>query len=57
MDIGFLLDSSASEGRSNFQKQVNFVKTFVNQLQVGPTAAQVRDTGMPVSWALSPGIA
>ena len=28
-DVVFVLDSSSSEGRANFQKQINFVKDFV----------------------------
>lgn len=40
-DIIFVLDSSASEGRTNFQKQVDFVRDFVYQFQIGPSAVQV----------------
>nr|KAG5712283.1 hypothetical protein BaRGS_023862 [Batillaria attramentaria] len=41
VDIGFLLDSSISEGASNFQKQVDFVKALVSDLEISRTAAQV----------------
>jgi len=40
-DIVFLLDSSASEGRTNFQKQLIFVRDFLYQFQIGPDAVQV----------------
>ena len=40
-DIVFVLDSSSSEGLSNFQKQVDFVRDFANQFQIGPQSVQV----------------
>lgn len=40
-DIVFLLDSSGSEGQTNFQKQLDFVANFVRQFTVGgATGAQ-----------------
>jgi hypothetical protein len=40
-DIVFVLDSSASEGSSNFQKQVDFVRDFAYQFAIGPQDVQV----------------
>ena len=40
-DFVFLLDSSASEGAINFQKQIDFVRDFVYQFQIGPADVQV----------------
>lgn len=40
-DILFLLDSSRSEGSSNFQTQKDFVSKFVNFLNIGPNDVQV----------------
>ena len=37
----FVLDSSASEGRSNFQKQVDFVRDVAYQFSIGPQNVQV----------------
>lgn len=39
-DIVFALDSSGSEGQINFQKQLDFVQTFVRDLPVGPNNVQ-----------------
>ncbi|XP_033736270.1 collagen alpha-6(VI) chain-like isoform X1 [Pecten maximus] len=39
-DIVFILDSSASEGSTNFHKQLDFVKRFVQQFNVGPDKTQ-----------------
>lgn len=40
-DIVFMLDSSSSEGAVNFQKQKDFVASFVNSLTIGPSNVQV----------------
>ena len=40
-DIVFILDSSSSEGATNFQKQLQFVSDFVKQFDIGPTDVQV----------------
>jgi hypothetical protein len=40
-DILFLLDSSSSESRANFQKQVDFVSSIVQGLPIGPSNVQV----------------
>ncbi|XP_065931619.1 uncharacterized protein [Magallana gigas] len=40
-DILFLLDSSRSEGSTNFQTQKDFVSKFVNFLNIGPNDVQV----------------
>jgi hypothetical protein len=40
-DIIFLLDSSGSEGRTNFGKQKDFVTSLVNTFTIGHTAFQV----------------
>ena len=37
-DIMFLLDSSASEGASNFQHQLEFVQNFTDKFDIGPDA-------------------
>jgi uncharacterized protein YegL len=37
----FVLDSSGSIGSTNFQKMRNFVKTVVNDLDIGPRRTQV----------------
>ena len=37
----FVLDSSASEGSSNFHKQLDFVRDFVYQFNIGPKDVQV----------------
>ncbi|XP_046370521.2 collagen alpha-4(VI) chain-like isoform X2 [Haliotis rufescens] len=39
-DIVFVLDSSSSEGLTNFKKQVTFVQKFVDQFDVSSTAVQ-----------------
>ena len=40
-DIVFLLDSSASEGSSNFKKQLQFVQRFVQAYDIGSDKVQV----------------
>lgn len=40
-DIIFLLDSSSSEGSTNFQKQIDFIKNFTDQFTIGPDKVQV----------------
>ncbi|WAR18708.1 CO6A3-like protein [Mya arenaria] len=40
-DIVFVLDSSASEGSINFQKQLDFVRDFVYQFNIGPSQVMV----------------
>ncbi|XP_078315734.1 collagen alpha-6(VI) chain-like isoform X2 [Crassostrea virginica] len=40
-DIMFLLDSSASEGASNFQHQLEFVQNFTDKFDIGPDAVQI----------------
>lgn len=40
-DIVFILDSSSSEGTTNFHKQVDFVKTFIQQFNIGPNKTRV----------------
>lgn len=40
-DIVFMLDSSSSEGAVNFQKQKDFVVSFVNALTIGPSNVQI----------------
>ena len=37
----FVLDSSGSIGSTNFQKMRNFVKTVINDLDIGPKRTQV----------------
>ncbi|VDI70712.1 collagen, type XII, alpha [Mytilus galloprovincialis] len=39
-DIVLLIDSSGSVGKSNFQKQIDFVKDFVNRFSIGSTKNQ-----------------
>jgi len=39
-DIVFVLDASSSEGSTNFQKQINFVKDFVTKFHVGVSGTQ-----------------
>lgn len=40
-DIVFVLDSSASEGSINFQKQLDFVRDFAYQFAIGPQDVQI----------------
>jgi hypothetical protein len=40
-DIVFLLDSSGSETRINFNKMLTFVQNFTKQFDIGPNYAQV----------------
>lgn len=40
-DIIFLLDSSASEGATNFQHQLEFVQNFTDNFDIGPDAVQI----------------
>ncbi|KAK3587077.1 hypothetical protein CHS0354_014950 [Potamilus streckersoni] len=40
-DIVFLVDSSVSQGRDNFNKQLDFIKEFVKSVYIGPTFVQV----------------
>ncbi|CAG2199900.1 COL12A [Mytilus edulis] len=40
-DIVFALDSSRSVGFSNFKKQIDFVKDFVNRFSIGSTRTQI----------------
>ncbi|XP_036358133.1 uncharacterized protein LOC115210527 [Octopus sinensis] len=40
-DIVFVLDSSASIGKSNFQKVLNFVTTISNRFTIGPDQVQI----------------
>ena len=40
-DVVFLLDSSTGEGAHHFQEELNFVKTFVNKFDIGPTDMQI----------------
>lgn len=40
-DIVFLLDSSGSETKLNFQKMLNFVQDFTRQFDIGPKNAQI----------------
>ncbi|XP_071081373.1 collagen alpha-4(VI) chain-like [Haliotis cracherodii] len=40
-DILFLLDASASEGTNNFDKQLNFIKNFTKDFNIGPDAVQI----------------
>lgn len=40
-DIVFLLDSSGSETRLNFQKMLTFVQDFTRQFDIGPNNAQI----------------
>ena len=41
VDVVFLLDSSSSEGRTNFHKLLTFVQTFVQKFSIGPSDMQV----------------
>ena len=41
IDLVFVLDSSGSIGSTNFRTIRNFVNTFVNTLEIGPTRSQV----------------
>ncbi|KAL3857498.1 hypothetical protein ACJMK2_012164 [Sinanodonta woodiana] len=40
-DIAFLVDSSLSEGKDNFNKQLDFIKEFVKSVYIGPTFVRV----------------
>lgn len=40
-DVVFVLDASGSVGSSNFKHAIDFIKAIVNQLDIGPTKAQV----------------
>ncbi|KAL3875072.1 hypothetical protein ACJMK2_038010 [Sinanodonta woodiana] len=40
-DIVFVLDSSGSEGTTNFKKQLDFVRDFAYQFQIGPQNVQI----------------
>ena len=40
-DLVFLLDSSASEGPTHFQEQLEFVQNFTSTFDIGPDAVQV----------------
>ncbi|XP_061168894.1 collagen alpha-4(VI) chain-like [Saccostrea echinata] len=40
-DIVFLLDSSASEGRDNFNYQLQFLQNFTLKFDIGPDAVQI----------------
>ncbi|XP_071091672.1 uncharacterized protein [Haliotis cracherodii] len=40
-DIVFLLDSSGSVGKTNFQKQLDFVSKFANSFSIGPQGVQI----------------
>ncbi|KAJ8309545.1 hypothetical protein KUTeg_014419 [Tegillarca granosa] len=40
-DIVFLVDSSSSEGQANFDKQIDFIKNFVKQFDIGPNNVQI----------------
>lgn len=40
-DIVFLLDSSNSEGEDNFNKEKDFVATFVQALEISPQDIQI----------------
>jgi len=39
-DIVFALDTSSSEGSANFQKQLDFMSSFVNDFPVAPDKVQ-----------------
>ena len=41
MDIAFVIDSSGSIGRSNWERIKRFVKSLVSKLDVRPTATHV----------------
>ncbi|VDI77269.1 Hypothetical predicted protein [Mytilus galloprovincialis] len=40
-DIGFLIDESGSVGATNFQKNLDFVKQFVDVFDIGNTAVKI----------------
>ncbi|XP_033736275.1 collagen alpha-1(XII) chain-like isoform X2 [Pecten maximus] len=40
-DVVFILDSSGSEGNTNFQKELQFVSNFVTNVHIGPQNIQV----------------
>ncbi|KAK3581063.1 hypothetical protein CHS0354_033849 [Potamilus streckersoni] len=40
-DITFLLDSSDTVGKDNFQKQLGFVKDFTNNMDIGSNKSQI----------------
>lgn len=40
-DVTFIVDSSADVGRDNFQKQIDFIKQTVNNMDVGPDKTRV----------------
>ncbi|KAK3587075.1 hypothetical protein CHS0354_014947 [Potamilus streckersoni] len=40
-DTVFLVDSSLSEGKDNFNKQLDFIKEFVKSVYIGPTFVRV----------------
>jgi uncharacterized protein YegL len=40
-DIVFLLDTSSSEGATNFAKMKEFVTSFVNTFDIGPTGVEI----------------
>lgn len=56
-DIVFVLDDSGSVGSVNFRHALDFVKNVVNQIEVGPTKAQVGflaySTHPQVGWYLN----
>ena len=41
IDLIFALDGSGSEGSRNFQKQLEFVKNFTSQFEIGPNHTRV----------------
>ena len=41
MDIAFIIDSSGSIGRSNWEKMKRFLKAVVSKLEVSPSATHV----------------
>ena len=40
-DIAFIIDSSGSIGRSNWERMKRFIKSFVSKLDVSPSATHV----------------
>ena len=40
-DLIFLLDGSGSEGNKNFNTQLQFVKNFTDQFEIGPNNTRV----------------
>ena len=40
-DIHFLIDSSVSIGQTNFDKQLNLVKTFADEFHIGADAVRI----------------